>query len=385
MASLKSNTYELREQLYKKQNKTRFQGINWSNPVNAIGSTVTGVFSDLSQGFVESSSGLVQGDINKVWRAKILLDRLGGPATGRVPGLSLDDTKNDKTINQPTAVRKEGSLYRSQPTTKLNELEHKRVQDRKNFIIPRPEVDRDGEIYETLPKEQISSRRITFEVVRSFNDRSAIHKKALNHKRNEVIIFNMNGSDRGYQYITLQTRPKELEYQGETSWATIKSFGRNVPMYHFTGAEDKIQLQISWFCNDPMRPWEVIQKCRLLEAWSKANGYYSGPPILQLDWGGSGLFANALFILSSANYILKSFRDGYINRREEVSQPEWVDGKLYPMAATQELIFNRVSGTNPLHSSIYDPNKLEGLKGVGYLKDLQNKSINLQDTNTLWQ
>ena len=55
------------------------------------------------------------------------------------------------------------------------------------------------------------------------------------------------------------------------------------------------------------------------------------------------------------------------------------------MAATQELIFNRVSGTNPLHSSIYDPNKLEGLKGVGYLKDLQNKSINLQDTNTLWQ
>ena len=195
----------------------------------------------------------------------------------------------------------------------------------------------------------------------------------------------MNSTDNGYQYITLQNRPPELEFQGETAWATIKSFGRNIPMYHFTGAEDKIQLQISWFCNDPERPWEVIQKCRLLEAWSKADGYYAGPPILQIDWGGSGLFSNALFILTSANYILKNFRDGYIDRRLE--KPEWVDGKLYPMAATQELVFNRVSGTNTLHSSIYDPSKLEGLSGVGYLSTAPNdiKQTNVQDENSLWQ
>ena len=57
------------------------------------------------------------------------------------------------------------------------------------------------------------------------------------------------------------------------------------------------------------------------------------------------------------------------------------------MAATQELVFNRVSGTNPLHSSIYDPSKLEGLSGVGYLSAAPNdiKQTNVQDSNSLWQ
>lgn len=386
MASLKSNTYELREQLYDRQNKSRFRSADWKNPVNVIGSTVTGVFSDLSQGFVEHNSGLVQGDINKVWRAKVLLDRLGGPATGRMLGLSRDDAATGKKYipNKGKLVRGKGDLYRGQPTTKLNQAEHQRVQD-KNFKIPRPSNDtEEGDHYEgNLPVDQPNTK--TFKVSRTSRDRKDVSQQASNHRRNEIIIFNMNGNDNGYQYITLQNRPPELEFQGETAWATIKSFGRNVPMYHFTGAEDKIQLQISWFCNDPERPWEVIQKCRLLEAWSKADGYYAGPPILQIDWGGSGLFSNALFILTSANYILKNFRDGYIDRRLE--KPEWVDGKLYPMAATQELIFNRVSGTNPLHSSIYDPSKLEGLSGVGYLSAAPNdiKQTNVQDENSLWQ
>ena len=381
MASLKSNTYPLREQLYERQGKSRGSSVNWNNPVNALGSTVTGVFSDLSQSFVEHNSGLVQGDINKVWRLKVLADRLGGPASGRIMGLSRDDADTGKSYipNKGKAVRGNGSLYRGQPTTKLNEAEHKRVQH-KDFIIPRPDVDSDGEIYEDLPKDKPS--KVTFEVARTSGDRSEISNKARSHKRNEIIIFNMNGTDKGYQYITLQNRPPQMEYQGETSWASIKSFGRNVPMYHFTGAEDKIQLQVSWYCNDPQRPWEVVQKCRLLEAWSKADGYYAGPPILQIDWGGSGLFANALFILTSATYVLSNFRDGYLDRRSQERVPEWKDGKLYPMTATQELIFSRVSGTNLLHSSIYDPKKLEGLSGVGYMKDEDRVKLN---ESSLWQ
>jgi hypothetical protein len=193
----------------------------------------------------------------------------------------------------------------------------------------------------------------------------------------------MNGEDDTYQYLILQNRPPELEFQGETSWAAIKSFGRNVPMYHFTGAEDKIQLQISWFCNDPDRPWEVIQKCRLLEAWSKSNGYAAGPPILQLDWGGSGLFDNAYFILTSATYVLKQFRDGYMDRRSN-ENVEWKDGRLYPMAATQELVFSRVSSTNPLHSTIYDPTKLEGIKGIGTSKKDQVANPR-NNQSSLWQ
>lgn len=378
MATVKSNTYELRQQLYDKQNKSRLNNIKPTNPINSIGSVVTGAFSDLSQTFVEKTSGLTNGDINKLWRAKILLDRLGGPATGRHPGLSRDTSKSGSlyTPNVGGTFRREGSLYKGTPYPDLNRIDHRIVQV--NSSIPRPVGTYDGDHYDELPKDK--PNRKTFIVTGNRRDRESIHDKTKGHKRNEIIIFNMNGSNSTYQYIVLQNRPPELEFQGETSWAAIKSFGRNVPMYHFTGAEDKIQLQVSWYCNDPNKPWEVIQKCRLLEAWSKSNGYTAGPPVLQLDWGGSGLFDNAYFILTSATYILKQFRDGYVDRR--LNNATWKDGKLYPMSATQELVFSRVSGNNPGYSSIYDPNKLEGVKGIGTSK--RDNTTN-KDQSTLWQ
>ena len=381
MASLKSNTYELREKLYDRQNRSRFSSINWNNPVNAIGSTATGVLSDLSQTFVEKTGGLTNGDINKVWRAKILLDRLGGPATGRVIGLSRDDAATGKSSipNKAKLLRGNGDLYIGHSTTRLNKIEHNEVQS-KTFNIPRP-IEVDGERFETLPKDSAPTK--TVKVTRSSSERKQLSQSASSHKRNEIIIFNMNGQDETYQYLILQNRPPELEFQGETSWAAIKSFGRNIPMYHFTGAEDKIQLQVSWFCNDPDRPWEVVQKCRLLEAWSKSNGYAAGPPVLQLDWGGSGLFDNAYFILTSATYVLKQFRDGYMDRRSN-KNVEWKDGRLYPMAATQELVFSRVSSTNPLHSTIYDPTKLDGIKGIGTSKKEQVANPK-NNQSSLWQ
>lgn len=383
MASLKSNTYELREQLYNRQNKSRFDNINWKNPVNAIGTTVTGAFSDLSQGFVERTSGLTNGDINKAWRLKILADRLGGPATGRVPGLSRDDAETGSTYNpnKGKVVRGNGDLYHGYPVTRINKVVHDIVQG-KDFKIPRPQ-EIDGEHFENVPLDSPNTK--TFKVSRGYKERQELSKRSQNHNRNEVFIFNLNGVNGNYQYITLQNRPSELEYQGETSWAAIKSFGRNVPMYHFTGAEDKIQLQISWFCNDPDQPWEVVQKCRLLEAWTKSNGYTAGPPVLQIDWGGSGLFDNAYFILKSATYILKQFRDGYMDRRDP--NAEWRDGKLYPMAATQELIFSRVSSTNPTYSTIYDPTKLT-ISGVGYYDkpgDYDGKGNIKDKQSTLWK
>lgn len=379
MASLKSNTYELREKLYDRQNKSRFSSINWNNPVNAIGRTATGVISDLSQTFVDKNGGLVQGDINKVWRAKILLDRLGGPATGRTLGLSKDDADTGKStipnkVPNPKVKQPGGSPLPSQNEILGYEWRSKLV---KGELRPRVV---DEETFERLKLDDSTSK--TFKVSRTQKEREKLHDKIKGHHRNEIIIFNLNGKDENYQYIILQNRPPELEFQGETSWATIKSFGRNLPMYHFTGAEDKIQLQISWFCNDPDRPWEVVQKCRLLEAWSKSNGYVSGPPVLQIDWGGSGLFDNAYFILTSATYVLKQFRDNYMDRRSD--EALFYDGKLYPMAATQELVFSRVSSTNPLHSTIYDPTKLEGINGIGTSK--RNQISNQRNrSSSLWQ
>ena len=223
MASLKSNTYELREKLYDRQSKSRFSGISWKNPVNAIGRTATGVISDLSQTFVEKTGGLTNGDINKVWRAKILLDRLGGPATGRTPGLSKDHAATGKSSipNKLKTTRGKGDLYRGQPTTDLNELEHRMVQSGA-FIIPRP-AEVDGERFESLPKDNAPTK--TVKVTRSAKERQQLSQSASSHKRNEIIIFNMNGQDETYQYLILQNRPPELEFQGETSWAAIKSFG----------------------------------------------------------------------------------------------------------------------------------------------------------------
>lgn len=380
MASLKSNTYELREQLYNKQNKSRFSSTSWNNPVNVIGTTVTGVFSDLSQGFIEKTGGLTNGDVNKAWRLKILADKLGGPASGRVTGLPRDGANTGKSSIPNKLPNQKVCQAGGYPNPKLNETSKEVWKADLNEGLIRPIGEVEGEHFERVPLDQPNHK--TFKVGRTFQERQSLYKKAHDHKRNEIIIFNMNGIDETYQYLILQNRPPELEFHGETSWAAIKSFGRNVPMYHFTGAEDKIQLQISWFCNDPERPWEVIQKCRLLEAWSKSNGYAAGPPILQLDWGGSGLFDNAYFILTSATYILKQFRDGYMNRRN--SNVEWNDGKLYPMAATQELIFSRVSSTNPMYSSIYDPTKLEGVKGIGTSKRDQVASQK-DNQSSLWQ
>ncbi len=379
MATLKSNTHELREKLYERQGKSRFGNIqNLKNPLNYAGTTLSGIFSDLSQGFVEKTSGLTNGDINKLWRAKILLDRLGGPATGRTIGLPRDSNGSTFIPNKlPYPDLKQGGGYSIPEMNRRNNILW-RYKVRNGLTRPSGEVD--GEHFETLPIDTPSTK--TFKVFRTATEKTTLHDSIRNHRRNEVIIFNLNGNGENYQYIILQNRPPEVEFQGETSWAAIKSFGRNVPMYHFTGAEDKLQLQVSWFCNDPVRPWEVIQKCRLLEAWSKSNGYAAGPPVLQIDWGGSGIFDNAYFILTSATYVLKQFRDGYIDRRSTDST--WQDGKLYPMAATQELIFSRVSGTNPTYSSIYDPNKLTGIKGIGTgnKKTIANPKDN---QSSLWQ
>ena len=371
MAIIKETTRELRN-ILRSRLHIQATGSRWENPINAIGTSITGTVSDLSQTFVDKTSGLTNGDINKVWRAKVLLDRLGGPASGRTFGLPRDHHDSGKSFNPNNYDT------RSSSNPKINQqLKESRREVLQRGIIPGAEKD--------------ASPTRTVTVKRSTSDNRELHNKASQHQRNEVIIFNLNSSDEGYQYIILQNRPPEVEFTGETSWASIKSFGRNVPMYHFTGAEDKIQFNISWYCDwnvlagETPQPWQVIQKCRLLEAWSKANGYAAAPPLLQIDWGGSGLFNNAYFILQSATYRLCNFRDGYIDRRSK--QAEWVDGKLYPMAATQELIFARVSNENLGYSSYYDTSKLSGIKGIGYLSATPNgiKQTNIKDANSLWQ
>ena len=170
------------------------------------------------------------------------------------------------------------------------------------------------------------------------------------------------------EWIQLQTIPQELDFRTESTWAVINSMGRNTPMYHFTGAETVIQMNISWYCNDPANPQEVVTKCRLLEAWSKANGYTAGPPVLTLEWGGSDLFANSLWILTSATYKLSHWRLPIkvrkIGSRELITPEGYEDPKLYPSMATQELEFRRVSATNLTYEEIVPKDWLSKTKDI---------------------
>ena len=171
----------------------------------------------------------------------------------------------------------------------------------------------------------------------------------MNKPKNKVIIYNLSTSP--YQYIELQVRPQLVDFKGETSWASIKSMGRNTPMYHYTGAEDTVQFNTSWFRTDPDYPDEVINKCRVLESWSKSDGYKSSPPILLIQWGGlstDSLFDGQTFILISATYTLKNFNDTarVWDSNKGTLTNNLKDSKLYPDTATQELIFKRVSASN---------------------------------------
>ena len=177
--------------------------------------------------------------------------------------------------------------------------------------------------------------------------------------RNDIIIYNIEASP--YQRVIIQNRPNKVEFKGETTWASIKSMGRNTPLYHYTGSEDIVQFNISWYCNDPDHPEEVIDKCRFLEAWTKSDGYKASPPVLRIQWGSSGIFDNQTFILTSATYTLQGFNNGFrkfTTGHDGSRKVDMVDGKLYPSYATQELIFKRVSATNLTYEDILPKNRI---------------------------
>ena len=74
------------------------------------------------------------------------------------------------------------------------------------------------------------------------------------------------------------------------------------------------------------------------------------------------IFDEHKYILTSATYTLKNFQSGHIDRREK--NPKYVDTKLYPMIATQELIFKRVSGYNLGYEDFVTGKQLDKTKGI---------------------
>lgn len=288
-------------------------------------------------------STLLTSEANKLWRAKILLDRVTRHGPKDKINKEIPNTGLPKIgVTEPD---RQYETFRGGFDAGINRA----LKEQRSYLEPEVEVlFGDG----TYP---LSTRR-------SDNDRIKAREQG-----NNIAIYNLGVSPA--QYIILQTVPNEIEFQGESTWAVINSMGRNTPMYHFTGAESVIQMNVSWYCNDKANPQEVVTKCRLLEAWSKANGYTAGPPILKIQWGRSDLFKDQLFILTAATYKLANWRSDakvYDRGKKSFIRPEgYEDPALYPSTATQELIFRRVSATNLTYDDIVPKSWLDKTQGFG--------------------
>lgn len=291
-------------------------------------------------------STVLTSEANKLWRAKILLDRV-----------TRHGPKNRDSKVNPNKKDLEWHKHRSDdPDAQSNFYTY-----RGGFDAGINQIEKEARNKRALMEVHFSKEQGT----EPHNFDRAFGREDAREKGNDIIIYNLLSSP--VQYLILQTVPKEIEFQNESIWAVIHSMGRNTPMYHFTGAESTIQMNISWFCNDKANPQEVVAKCRLLEAWSKANGYNAGPPILKIQWGRSDLFKDQYFILTAATYKLSNWRaDAKIwdkDQKKFVRPNGYVDPALYPSTATQELIFRRVSGHNLTYEDIIPAKWLEKTSG----------------------
>ncbi|MCM1438804.1 MAG: hypothetical protein NC131_06285 [Roseburia sp.] len=305
---------------------------------------------------IDEVTDITTSELNKLWRAKILLDRVTHPAKqgsskNTLPAEAKAHTKNVKATPTNAQYNQDGggTLPESSFSVKANKA------NREAVVLNKETQDKAGSVSFVEDKTPLEERKA------KYDKRLAA---SLNKKR--IQIFNMSVDP--VMYLELQTYPEKVSFQGESTWAVINSMGRNTPMYHFTGAESIIQMNITWYCDDPANPADVITKCKLLEAWSKGNGYISAPPILKLNWGDSELFRDELFILTAATYELSNWRGSakqYDRQTKDLSlRPGYVDTNLLPAMATQELIFRRVSATNLTHNDIVSSDLVNKTKGI---------------------
>lgn len=270
-----------------------------------------------------SSGSIFTSYANKGWRAKILLNR----ALSKRDKVKQGVGKTEDLANLHMAKEDHHSLAQMQNKWKAAQIVGKELGLSKEESI------------KALGKNHVMGKT----------------KKAKTFK-NEVII--MNASVSPIMYIVLQNRPQEIEIEPVSYWATVKSMGRNSPFQIYTGSEDTINLDLTWYSKDSHRQ-DVVNKCRLLESWTKSDGYKSSPPVLNILWGNSDLFEGVDFVLTSASYKFGQFQDSYRDSEGDV-----IDLKLYPNYATQKLVFKRVSSNNLMHEDIISMDSIKSTSGI---------------------
>lgn len=277
---------------------------------------------EVTQTIVKGQShDILQGPLNKSWRALLLLNR----ATSKMPKIESIEKGGLDDLNHHVATWESTSI----------------AQDKDQWTRDKRQSPREK------PDQIVESKKVDYT------------KKPTNQTiNNQIVIINKNVSPP--ISIVLQNRPNSIQVNPMSYWVSVKSMGRNNPFMIYTGGEDSIQLEVSWFVNDPNNREEVLTKCRLLESWTKADGYRAAPPTLKIVWGSSNIFDNDTFILESAPYQLSNFQNSYRLSRDS-SQ---VDLGLLPQCATQTLTFKRVTANNRTHVEMVSMESLQKTQGI---------------------
>lgn len=308
----------------------------------------------VAQEITELEQGRIfQSPLNKVWRALILINRANSPMAKAEPN-KLGKVYDDQNAH----VAREGSYSLAQTQSEWYQ----------NIIAAKTAGINPDELLKAMSVDYTIANKFTSELI-----------------KNDIVIANLNVSPA--ISLVIQNRPDRLRVEPAATWAAVKSMGRNNPFYFYTGGEDTITFDISWYSVDADHRDDVVNKCRLLESWTRADGYSASPPTLRIQWGNSGLFEDDLFILAAAPYELTHFQNAsrmmrrYDNDPDTgqritntVSQP--YNLKLLPNCATQTLTFKRVTKNNRTWEEIIPASKLQYTPGViidgGEVDSLEN-------------
>lgn len=288
----------------------------------------------------EAVSAVSTSSINKLWRAKILLNRSKGKAKA-AKEMTLRKAERESTVykspvtNPPTDTKNSKTETLGSKLTSTSLDDPKAVNSQEDTRLKRNAV-----------------------LIKSKKEESEARLSKRKEANNQIVVYNLG---KKVTAITLQTRPNELKVNPASSWASVKSMGRNNPFMMYTGGEDTITLEVSWYSADKDHREDVLSKCRLLESWTRADGYSAPPPILKIRWGTSNIFSRDTFILESAQYTLNTFQDTIRDPKDPKSVKNL---GLLPQYATQTLVFKRVSSFNRGRNQIVSLKQLEGITGI---------------------
>lgn len=327
-----------------------------NNPLGKVGGVAADAIREVTNVNTYTEGTQLEGlsfmNLNKLWRAKLAINRsksiMEKDSYEFMAVQKGNDSVNEHLTTTPSIAQTQYESYGNRPPSLPVVL--------RNKISKGESISSEDDTLNPLDSKEYKEG--------DYSSRQSLYDAKKYNRKNTIIIVSPFTSP--YQSIELQCRPDEIQVTPQSNWSAVPSMGRNNPFRMYTGGDDTIQFDISWFCNDPNNRGEVVTKCRLLESWSKSNGYSSAPPVLQIIWGDSDLYKDDFFILESASYKLTNFQDYALNHDD--IKPNVTDSiinlKLYPNYATQTLTFKRVSTDNRTWENIVSIEELQKTNGI---------------------